>query len=217
MVWQQEALCRERNQRQNLHRCKTHMNSHQEEQDALLNKRNLDKKEALLRERNLTVSGNNSVHHQEVQNLQIKKTIQLMNIYKCSRWSHGRGSSWSMGSRRSSRWWLCSWTGNKFFYLCIKSLGPVWGRHYLFSWWGWSHTTKLFRWEGCCPQGIGVFAWTSASCFEKAVHWTCWLGEATMDRTSLLSFYKSMENWSATLLLQERRKDQFSERDPRWM
>jgi hypothetical protein len=61
------------------------MNSHQGEQDALLSKRNLDKKEALLRERNLTVSGNNSVHHQEVQNLQIKKTIQLMNIYKCSR------------------------------------------------------------------------------------------------------------------------------------
>jgi len=62
-----------------LHRCKTHMNSHQEEQEALLSRRNLDKKEAILRERNLTVSGNNNVHHQEVQNLQIKKTIQLMN------------------------------------------------------------------------------------------------------------------------------------------
>ena len=72
-----------------------------------------------------------------------------------TRWSHGWRGSWSLGSRRSTRWGLCSWTSDTLFYFCIKSLGPVWGRHHLCSKWGWSDWSKLF-WRG-------IFAWSSAS------------------------------------------------------
>ena len=139
------------------------------------------------------------------------------NTNTCPRWSHGRRSSWSMGSRRSSRWWFHGWTGNMFFYFCINSLGPVWGRHCLFSKWRWTDRKELFRWEDCCPSRMGKTAWTSESGFEMAVHWTCWLGEATMDRTSLLSFHKIMGDRSTTLTLQESWQHQLCERAPRWM